>query len=100
MVPLWTWDEDQPRIRPDRSYFDRWHENDTYPARGAREWQWTLGQIIDAVISAGLQPLHVGEYAEPFWWPDGIDAAAWQGRLPNSFTLLARLPGDPVSRND
>jgi SAM-dependent methyltransferase len=99
MVPLWTWDEDQPRIRPDRSYFDLWHENDTYPARGAREWQWTLGQIIDAVISAGLQLLHVGEYAEPFWWPDGIDAAAWRGRLPNSFTLLARLPGDPVSRN-
>ena len=23
MVPLWTWDEDQARIRPDRSYFGR-----------------------------------------------------------------------------
>ncbi len=90
MVPLWTWDEDQPRIRPDRSYFDRWHENDTYPGRGAQEWQRTLGQIIDAVISAELDLLHVREYAEPFWWPDGINAAAWSGQLPNSFTLLAR----------
>lgn len=89
-VPLWTWDEDQPRIRPDRSYFGRCHDNDTFPARGAVEWQWTLGQIINAVIAAGLEVLHVGEHAEPFWWPQGIQAAAWQGRLPNSFTLLSR----------
>jgi SAM-dependent methyltransferase len=93
MVPLWTWDEDQPRIRTDRSYFGRCHENDTFPARGTVEWQWTLGQIISAVISAGLELLHVGEHAEPFWFPQGIQAAAWEGRLPNSFTLLARLPG-------
>lgn len=96
MVPLWTWDEDQPRIRPDRSYFDLWHENDTYPARGAREWQRTLGQIIAAVISAGLDLLQVRENAEPFWRPQGINAAAWSGRLPNSFTLLARKPGPSV----
>jgi SAM-dependent methyltransferase len=94
MVPLWTWDEDQPRIRPDRSYFSRCHVNDTFPARGAVEWQWTVGQIINAVTEAGLEVLHVGEYAEPFWWPHGIRAAAWRGRLPNSFTLLARRPDD------
>jgi SAM-dependent methyltransferase len=92
MVPLWTWDEDQPRIRPDRSYFSRCHVNDSYPGRGAVEWQWTIGQIIDAVISAGLEVRHVGEHAEPFWRPQGTDAAAWLGRLPNSFTLLARSP--------
>jgi len=46
------------------------------------------------VISAGLDLLHVGEHAEPFWRPGGIDAAAWRGALPNSFTLLARLPRD------
>jgi SAM-dependent methyltransferase len=34
MVPLWTWDKDEPRIRPDRSYFGRCHQNDTFPARG------------------------------------------------------------------
>lgn len=90
LVPLWTWDEDQLRIRPDRSYFGRSHENDTFPARGAVEWQRTLGQIINAVISAGLDVLHLAEHAEPFWRPHGVEAAAWQGRLPNSFTLLAR----------
>jgi len=89
-VPLWTWDEDIARIRPDRDYFGRSHVNDTYPARGAVEWQWTLGQIINAVISAGLEVLHVSEHAEPFWQPADVAAAAWQGQLPNSFMLLAR----------
>ncbi|MGH3205757.1 MAG: class I SAM-dependent methyltransferase, partial [Streptosporangiaceae bacterium] len=39
---LWTWHEDRPRIREDRSYFGRSHVNDTFPARGAVQWQWTL----------------------------------------------------------
>lgn len=91
MVPLWSWDEDETRIRPERSYFGRSHVNDTFPANGAREWQTTLGEIITAVVSAGLEVLLVSEYAEPFWRPgDGTAAAAWQGRLPNSFALLAR----------
>jgi SAM-dependent methyltransferase len=89
-VPLWTWDEDAAHIRPDRDYFARSHVNDTFPARGATEWQWTLGEIINAVISAGLDVRHVSEHAEPFWrWAD-VDAAAWRGRLPNTFMLLAR----------
>jgi SAM-dependent methyltransferase len=90
-VPLWTWDEDETRIRPDRSYFGRCHRNDTFPARGALEWQWTLGEIINAVITAGLDVLHVAEHPEPFWRPqDFTTAAAWQGRLPNTFSLLAQ----------
>jgi SAM-dependent methyltransferase len=90
MVPLWAWDEDAARIRPDRDYFARGHVNDTYPSLGALEWQWTLGEIINAVISAGLEVLHVSEHAEPFWKPEGLEAAAWRGQLPNSFMLLAR----------
>ena len=90
MVPLWAWDEDVARIRPDRDYFGRGHVNDTYPSLGALEWQWTLGEIINAVISAGLEVLHVSEHAEPFWKPEGLEAAAWRGQLPNSFMLLAR----------
>jgi hypothetical protein len=89
-VILWTWDEDQPRIRDDRSYFARSHVNDTFPARGATEWQWTLGQIVTAVAAAGMEILHLSEYPEPFWRPGGVSAAAWGGRLPNSFALLAR----------
>jgi SAM-dependent methyltransferase len=89
-VPLWTWDEEAPRIRRDRSYFGRSHVNDTFPARGAVEWQWTLGDIVTNVVAAGLEILHLAEYPDPFWRPAGIKAAAWDGRLPNSFTLLAR----------
>ena len=89
-VILWTWDEDRPRIREDRSYFARSHVNDTFPARGAVEWQWTLGQVVTAVAAAGMEILHLGEYPEPFWRAGGVSAAAWSGRLPNSFALLAR----------
>ncbi|HEV2256431.1 MAG TPA: hypothetical protein VGS06_25075, partial [Streptosporangiaceae bacterium] len=89
-VILWTWDEDHPRIREDRSYFARSHVNDTFPARGAVEWQWTLGQVVTAVAAAGMEILHLGEYPEPFWRAGGVSAAAWSGRLPNSFALLAR----------
>ena len=87
---LWTWDKDRPRIREDRSYFARSHVNDTFPARGAVEWQWSLGQVVTAVAAAGLQIVHLGEYPEPFWYPGGVSAAAWDGRLPNAFALLAR----------
>jgi SAM-dependent methyltransferase len=89
-VPLWTWDADRPRIRPDRSYFGRSHVNDTFPANGAVEWQWTLGQVVTTVIEAGLEIRHLGEYPEPFWRAGGVAAAAWSGRLPNTFSLLAR----------
>lgn len=89
---LWTWDENQPGIREDRNYFGASHVNDTFPARGAVEWQWNLGQIITAISAAGLEILHVSEHPDPFWRPDGVFAAAWRGRLPNSFALLARQP--------
>ena len=87
---LWTWDADRPRIRQDRSYFAGSHVNDTFPGRGAIEWQWSLGQVVTAVVAAGLQIVHLGEYPEPFWYPGGVSAAAWDGRLPNTFALLAR----------
>ena len=93
-VPLWTWDEDEPRIRPDRGYFERSHVNDTFPARGAVEYQATLAEIINAVLFAGLELRHVAEYPEPFWRPDNVEAAAWRGRLPNSFALVAVRPPD------
>jgi hypothetical protein len=83
-------DQDQPRVRPNRSYFDWSHVNDTFPARGAVEWQWTLGEIVTAVIAADVELLHLAEYPEPFWRASGVSAAAWSGRMPNAFSLLAR----------
>jgi SAM-dependent methyltransferase len=94
-VLLWTWDEDTPGIRADRSYFARSHVNDTFPGRGATEWQWTLGQVVTAVITAGLELLSLAEYPEPFWRPGGVRAAAWDGRLPNTYSLLACRPARP-----
>ena len=90
MTPLWTWDEDEPRVRADRSYFGRSHINDSFPANGAREWQWSLGEIITTLVAAGFEVQAVEEYAEPFWQPSDVSAAAWTGRLPNAFALLAR----------
>ncbi|MDG4785859.1 class I SAM-dependent methyltransferase [Micromonospora sp. WMMD1102] len=92
-VPLWSWDADEPRIRPDHSYFGRSHVNDTFPGNGAVEWQSTLGETVGAVLAAGLELRHLAEFPEPFWRPEGVSAAAWQGRLPNAYALLARLPG-------
>jgi SAM-dependent methyltransferase len=91
-APLWTWDADEPRIRPDRSYFADSHVNDSFPAGGAVQWQRTLAEIVTTVTSAGLQLLHLAEHAAPFWRMGGVEAAAWNGRLPNAFTLLARRP--------
>jgi SAM-dependent methyltransferase len=87
---LWTWDEDRARIRDDRDYFGRGYVNDTFPAHGAVEWQWTLGETVTAIASAGMQIERLSEYPEPFWRAGGVSAAAWDGRLPNSFALLAR----------
>ena len=92
LVPLVSWDADHPRVRPDRSYFAHSHVNDTFPGGGAVEWQWTLGQVVTALSAAGLVVLRLVEHPEPFWRPGGVDAAAWRGSLPNTYTLLAVRP--------
>jgi hypothetical protein len=89
-APLWSWDADEPRIRPDRSYFAKSHENDSFPGNGATQCQHTLGEVVTAVAGAGLRVEHVAEYPEPFWRMGGVAAAAWNGRLPNAYALLAR----------
>jgi SAM-dependent methyltransferase len=91
-TPLWSWDADEPRVRADRSYFATSHVDAVFPAGGATRWQWSLGALVTAVADAGLQIVHLAEYPEPFWRPAGVAAAAWTGRLPNSFALLARRP--------
>lgn len=92
MVPLYDWDPGEARIRSDRGYFNRSHVNDTFPAQGAVEWQWNMGEIITAITCAGLTIRELREHPEPFWRPDDIAAAAWDGRLPNTFSLLAQRP--------
>jgi SAM-dependent methyltransferase len=103
-APLWAHAADRASLALGRSYFGGTRVNDTFPASAiqrfggdnivqAVEWQWTLGDIVNSIIAAGLTIEHLGEHPEPFWRPQGSpDAAAWNGELPNSFTLLARRP--------
>lgn len=89
MHPLWTHDADAIRVRSDRGYFERSHVNDSFPANGATEHQRTLAEIVMATLGAGFGIEHLAEHPDPFWVPaDG--AAAWDGRVPNAFSLLAR----------
>lgn len=86
---LWSWDVDEARLRPDRDYFGPSYPNDSYPANGSIEYQWNLGDIVSAVVRAGLPVAHLGEHPEPFWRMGEVDAAAFRGRLPNTFSLIA-----------
>ena len=90
LVPLWDWDADEIRVRPDRGYFATSHVNDSFPGNGAVERQHTLSTIVMACRRAGFEIEHLDEYPEPFWYPGGVTAAAWDGRVPNTFSLLAR----------
>ena len=90
LVPLWDWDPDEIRVRPDRGYFAPSHVNDSYPGNGAVERQHTLSAIVMACQEAGFEIEHLAEHPEPFWYPGGVTAAAWDGRVPNAFSLLAR----------
>ncbi|MFD7026356.1 class I SAM-dependent methyltransferase [Promicromonospora sukumoe] len=90
LVPLWAWDPDEIRVRPDRGYFAATHVNDSYPGHGAVERQHTLSQVVMACLRAGFEIELLEEHPEPFWRPSGTDAAAWDGRVPNAFSLLAR----------
>lgn len=101
---LWTRDEDQARLRSDRRYFGGTRQNDTFPKSAierfspgsgleAVEWQWTVGDLVTALLAAGFVLRHLGEHPEPFWRPaDAAAVAAWTGALPNSLSLIASKP--------
>ena len=65
----------------------------------SHEWQWSLGDVVDALIHAGLTIEFLHEHATmPFPYMPGMvqdDAGMWhhpdhEGRLPLSFSLKAR----------
>ena len=102
---LWTHDADDVRVRSDRSYFGGTRPNDSFPASAIKrfgpdsltqaiEWQWTMADVVMALLDAGLQLVQLGEHPEPFWRPaDSGTVAAWAGTVPNSFSLLATKAG-------
>lgn len=51
---------------------------------------WTLGEILTAMVGAGLQLERVGEYPRDWWGGHGDVAAEERGRIPLSFSVVAR----------
>jgi SAM-dependent methyltransferase len=100
----WVWDTDADayRIHPLRGdYFstctagDRWpapylaRRADLEPARlPIHERQWTLGQIVNALIECGLQLMRLDEYAETYWDLFPNMPGPMLKRLPHTFSLL------------
>jgi SAM-dependent methyltransferase len=58
----------------------------------AREHQWTLGQILNSLVAAGLHLEHFSEHPEPYWdlFPNMPEDLIH--RLPHTFALLMRKP--------
>jgi SAM-dependent methyltransferase len=52
--------------------------------------QWTLAQVINAVIHAGLTITCLNEYPQPFWGQFPNIPEDLLSRLPHTYTLMAR----------
>lgn len=92
------------RLRAGASYFDSTpRANDDFPGRflaglaepggqtpTAWEHQWTLGDVVSALIAAGLECEHLREHPEHFWPQFPAAPPADLARLPHTFSLLVR----------
>ena len=53
---------------------------------------WTLGEIVTALLASGLKVERVAEHPTDWWGGHADVRAADRGRIPLSFSVLARLP--------
>ena len=53
---------------------------------------WPLGDIFGALSAAGLVVEQLGEHAESYWNAFPRLAEVYRGRIPQTFTMLARKP--------
>jgi SAM-dependent methyltransferase len=94
----WVWDIDAPGYALDvehGSYFsERFRESLFSRVTQAipRSRQWTLGQIVNSIIGAGLTIEQLHEYPIPFWNQFPKIPTDTLHRLPHTFALLARKP--------
>ncbi len=103
----WVWDADAPvyRLDPQRGdYFSQGlYGGETWPkpfverqegidpaAVSLHEREWTLGEIINSIIRAGLRIEFFEEYPVPYWNQFPNIPPELLRRLPHTFTLLAR----------
>jgi SAM-dependent methyltransferase len=56
----------------------------------ARQRHWTLGQIVNSIVGAGLRIEKLHEFPDMFWDQFPNMSAKTLGRLPHMFGLLAR----------
>ena len=57
------------------------------------ERQWTIAQILNALIDAGLAIERLGEHPDPYWNAFPNLPADTLRRLPQTLSVLARKPG-------
>lgn len=53
---------------------------------------WTLGEIVTALLGAGLRLERVAEHPDDWWGGHGDVRPEERGRIPLSFSVLGRLP--------
>lgn len=104
LADLWDRSAGELVMRPGVSYFDDVsREVEGFPAgvvrrvAGAeaptmRERHWRPSQVIDSLVVEGLRLIRFREHPRLFWdqfprWPEELE-----GRLPNSYSILAKLP--------
>jgi SAM-dependent methyltransferase len=87
-----------------RRYFDEHaRPNEGFPALAAArftpvdeavptawEWQWTLGEVVTAVVDAGLRLERLEEHPSHFWDQFSGIPQEEMARLPHTYSLLAR----------
>ena len=111
----WVWDSEATTYRLDPQYGDYFSEtiavSDEWPAQympasalavppgGSRrrahkhERQWTLGQILNSLVEAGLRLERFEEHPEHYWNQFPNLPADVARRLPNTFSLVMRKAG-------
>ena len=102
----WVWDAQASEFRfhPERnSYFsdgieggERWPAPFLARQEGAsideapfHERQWTLGQVVSAVLDSGLALRHFDEYPDPYWGQFPNIPPEVLSRLPHTFSMMA-----------
>ena len=107
----WVWDETAPalQIHPDYSgYFDSNVASDTewptsyidadmQPAAGwskKHERQWTLGEVVTAVAQQGMIIEVLSEHPEYYWPAHTLLPWHEMKKLPHTYVLIARKPGN------
>jgi SAM-dependent methyltransferase len=94
----WVWDTEATNYVLDQehgNYFSEQFRHSLFSSEtGATPHyrQWTLGQIINRVIGAGLVIQRFDEFAEPFWGQFPHIPQETLCRLPHTFALLAHKP--------